>query len=86
MPGIVEQADDGVVQLLEPIIGVLLLQRQSAILRDPKKALCLEAVSVPNAKLKMTSRGKVAANHLEPNSNEMFVIVRGKWAETKKVN
>ena len=75
MPGIVEQADDSVVKLLEPIIGILLLKRQSAILRDPKKALCLEAVSVPNAKLKMTSRGEVAANHLGPNSNEMCVFL-----------
>ena len=75
MPGIVEQADDGVVKLLEPIIGILLLQGQSAILRAPKKALCLEAVSVPNAKLKMTSCGEVAANHLGPNSNEMCVFL-----------
>ena len=48
LPGIVEQADDGVVKLLEPIIGILLLQGQSAILRAPKKALCFEAVRVPN--------------------------------------
>ena len=75
-------------KFFKPVIGIILIfQRKSPVRSAPEKALRLDAVSVPDVQVEVTSSGQIAVDHvvhvthllsadLEPKMGARFAIVK----------